>query len=105
MSPKHPNSATSPRVWEFKDYQDKKVTVSVFYNLQNLSLNEIIVDRDPECLYNKLYWGLGTDGIPDSTNKQVTVPSGTTTISKQILSAIGLRSLNDILEVQFTVGP
>lgn len=103
--PKDIQPLTSPLVWTFTDYLDRSLVVSVAFNVNNRSLQGVTVERAVGCLYRKLYWGLGPDGTPDSTTRTFTVPEGITSVSKGQLGSVGLNTLDDVLAVQFTVGP
>lgn len=96
---------TSPQVHVFKDYQGRALTISINFNESNGNLTGGSVTRDPGCLYQTIYWGVGDDGTPNSTTRQVTVTEGTTNITRQQLNALGLNGRTDITSVNFTVGP
>lgn len=99
-----PGPLTSPQVWTFEDYMNRKLTINIFFNINNQNLDRIEVNREVGCLYQTILWGVGTDGIPDNTDKKFTVPVGDFTISKGMINGVGLAKLNDIQAVQFTVG-
>jgi hypothetical protein len=96
---------TSPIVTRFSDYLGRTLEVQVHFNETNHNLTGVTTIRDPDCLYRRLYWGLGDDGTPDSSTRMLVVQFGTQNIPRGALQSLGLNTIEDTLNYQFTVGP
>lgn len=107
MSNNHPGSIVGPSPWiyESADYQQNVIRITVNYDDTTHALQDAEVFRDPECVYLRIYVGIGGDGTPDSTTHVFPVPAGTTTIKRNVLSQHGFDTIEDILALQFTAGP
>lgn len=102
---KPPGVVTSPWVYQSADYRNKVIRITVTFNNTTKALTGATVFRDTDCVYTKIYIGLGSDGTPDTTPHTFAVPAGTTTITAGQLGANGLNTINDILALQITAGP
>lgn len=97
----------SPWVWTGGDYLDRIIRITVTFDNVTRAITGITVFRDAGCLFTKLLIGLGVDGAPDSTDRLVTVPAGTTVLSagqRNQLASRGLNAIEDILALQITAG-
>lgn len=96
----------SPMVWEFRDFEGRVLRITVAYNNSTRRIGTTTVFRQVGCLFRRIYWDLGPDGTPDTSTRTVTVPNGTTSLTRaQLTTATGLDVVEDILDVNFTVGP
>ena len=105
--PEIPVPATSPWVREFGDYQDRVIRITVTFNETTRALTGIAVFRDPDCMFTKILIGLGLDGTPDSSDKAIDVPAGTTVLTAQRMNQLanrGLSTIEDIQALQITAG-
>jgi hypothetical protein len=105
MTKPAPPPAPSPFLYTASDYQENEIRITVTYDNSTRALTGATVFRDSACVYKHLYLGLGTDGTPDATTHKLTVPAGTTTITANQLSAVGLNTAEDIYALQITAGP
>jgi hypothetical protein len=96
---------TSPYVWETGDYLGRLIRITVTFNNTTRALTGGSVFRDAACLYQKIYIGTGPDGTPNSTNKAIPVPAGTTNVTANQLKQVGLNVIEDVLALQITAGP
>ena len=96
---------TSPWAWTAADFAGKAISVTVTFSNSTLALIQVTVNRDPACLYKHIYFGLGTDGTPDTTTRAFTVPAGATLVSAATLAAYGFTTMTDVLAGQITAGP
>jgi len=96
---------TSPLTWRFPDYQDRAISLRVTFNNNTRRITGATVTRDAGCLYTTLYWDVGEDGTPDSSTRKATVPEGTTTLGSGQITALGLRTVEDVTAANFTAGP
>ena len=101
-----PVPLTSPWVFTATDYLGRAITATVAFNNSTLALQSCTVTRAAGCLYQHVYFGLGTDGTPNSTIRQFgPVPTGQTTENAAALSALGFNTITDVLAGQVTAGP
>jgi hypothetical protein len=98
----------SPWVWPALDNEGEAIRITVTFDNATRAITGITVFRDPNCAYTKILIGTGADGVPDDTDKIVTVPSGTTVLTQQQLNQLknkGLSTIEDILALQITAAP
>lgn len=95
----------SPFVYQARDYLDRLLTVTIDYDNNTRAILGGLVVRDPACLYVNVYIGVGVDGRPDSTTHKFNAQSGSHPINAATLAAIGITTIEDILNSQITVGP
>jgi hypothetical protein len=98
---------TSPWVQEFTDYVGRAVRITVTFNEATRAITGITTYRDAGCLFPNILIGLGTDGIPDSTDKAIAVPEGTTILTNQRINQLatrGLSTIEDITALNITAG-
>jgi hypothetical protein len=103
----HGDPATSPWVWEAQDYLQRAIRITVTFNDTTRAITGITAFRTSGCLYTKILIGTSADGVPDDTDKIVTVPVGTTNLTQNQLNnlaARGLATIEDILALQITAG-
>jgi hypothetical protein len=94
-----PTPRTSPWVQIFGDYLNRTIRITVTFDEGTRAITGITVSRDAGCLFSHILIGLGADGVPDSTDKSVAVPFGTTTLTAQqinVLANHGLSTIEDI---------
>lgn len=100
-----PSPITSPYVaYSASDYQGKVISLTITFDAGN-NLTGATVFRDPACLYQHVYIGVGPDGTPNTSSKVFFVPAGTTQVSKAQCNAAGMFTVNDVLGTQITAGP
>lgn len=96
----------SPFVYTAADYQGHVLSVTCVFNNGTLALISVTTLRDPACLYRNVYFGLGANGIPDTSSKAFGgVPSGSTTVGAGLLSSLGFSTITNVLAGQITAGP
>lgn len=96
----------SPWVWQAVDFTRVKVIrITVAFDNATRVLSGATVFRDPECLFTKVYIGVGADGAPDSTPRAIPVPAGSHAFTAAQMAAVGLHTIEDILAFQITAGP
>lgn len=102
-----PTPAVSPYVQEFGDNFDKVIRITITFNNANRNITGISLFRDADCQWTHILIGLGTDGIPDHSDKAIVVPAGTTTLTAQQLNVLanrGLAQIEDIEPLNITAG-
>lgn len=98
----------SPWIWEARDNEAEVIRITVAFNNSTRAITGITVFRDAGCAYSKLLIGTSADGNPDDTDKVVTVPAGTTSLSGGQLNNLknkGLNTIEDVLALQITAAP
>lgn len=96
----------NPYVFEFPDYQENVIRITINWDPTDGDLLSAVAYRDSACVYTKIYVGMSdTDGTVDNTPDQWTVPSGETLIRANLLKKARLRNIHDILDTQVTAGP
>ena len=104
--PGTPEPLVSPYVWTSPDYAGNKITATFNFDNVTFVLDTVTVVRDAACVYRRFYFGLGPDGIPDSTAKKI---PGVTAVAVAVLPAalalLGFSTINDVLAGQITAGP
>lgn len=102
-----PGNPISPWVYQASDYQGNVIRVTaVFISTSPFTLTSVTTFRDAACVYKNVYFGLGTDGTPDTSSKAFGgVPSGTTTVGASTLNALGFTTILNVLAGQVTAGP
>ena len=100
-----PAPITSPYIWEAGDYLSRVIRITITFNNSTRAITGASVFRDVGCLYQTIYIGTGPDGTPNSTDKKLAVPAGTTSISANQLKQVGLNVIEDVLALQITAGP
>lgn len=103
--PGTPTPPTSPYVFSAIDYKDLALTITVNFNNSTGAITNGTVVRDPGCVYQHVYLGVGPDGTPDTSPNVFTVPSGTLNISAKQFAANGFNTISDITAQQITAGP
>lgn len=97
----------SPYIQEFTDYMGRPIRITVTFNDVTRMITGITLYRDPACLFNYILIGLGTDGIPDHSDKAIQVPAGETVVGQGQLNFLankGLATIEDIDALQITCG-
>ena len=94
----------SPYVVRFDDYLHRAIVVTVNFNNATRSIINATVVRDAGCLWTKLLVGVGADNTPDSTTRKVTVPEGTTNLTKAQFTAFGVDTIEQFQAYQITCG-
>jgi hypothetical protein len=98
----------SPYIWQALDNEGDAIRITVEFDNVTRAITGITVFRDPNCVYTKILIGTGADGIPDDTDKVITVPSGTTVLTQQQLRQLGnkgISTIEDFLALQITAAP
>lgn len=100
-----PPPATSPIVREFGDNFGLAIRITIFFDITSRALTGITVFRDAGCQWTQILIGLGEDGSPNSSDKAVNVPAGTTVLTNNQLNVLanrGLATVEDFLGLQIT---
>lgn len=107
MADNPPGLINSPYFMEFVDNQtpQRRINITVTFNNSTRAITGATVYRDADCQWRRVMIGLGDDGTPDSSVRNILVPSGTTNISAAALSSRGLDTIEDIRALQITAGP
>jgi len=96
----------SPVTFSFADYQRNTIAVTLNFNNATLVLTSVTTTRTAACVYHNIYFGLGANGIPDTSSKAFGgVPAGTATASAALLASLGFSTVTDVLSGQITAGP
>lgn len=99
---------TSPYVWEDRDNEGDIIRITVTFNTSTRAITGITVFRDANCAYTRLFIGTGAGGNPNTTDKTVTVPAGTTVLSGAQLNQLanrGVGTIEEFLGLQITAAP
>lgn len=97
---------TSPWVYAVGDYQGNTISATVVFNtVSPYSLTSVTMNRQPGCVYANIYFGVGSDGSPNSTITQFSVPTGTTVAKASVLQQFGFTTFTNVLAGQITAGP
>ena len=94
----------SPWVSRFADYQGNAITLTVNFNDTTRAILNASVQRDEACVFTKILFGVGPDGIPDNTETQFTIPAGPSSIGRGAFVAFGFDKIEDLRTVQITAG-
>ena len=94
----------NPWVWETADTNGLVIRITVPWNAGNKQVQGATIYRDPGCLYGALIFGIGDDGVPDSSPDRFPIPEGTTEIPGNLLRANKIKTIDDILATQITAG-
>ena len=98
----------SPWIWEARDNEQEVIRITVTFNDATKVITGMTSFRDSGCAYTRLLIGSPADGIPDDTDKVITVPAGTRALTPAQLQALatkGLNTITDILALQITAAP
>lgn len=96
----------SPFVYEARDYLGRVIRITIPYDDATKAINgSASVHRDVGCLYSKIVVDVGGDGKPDSSTKTFTVPVGDRTFTVAQMAAVGITSINQVLDTQITAIP
>lgn len=97
----------SPYIIDIPDNFGKSVTLTFTFNNATRALTGAQATREAGCQWNKIYVGLGGDGIPDHTSRVFDVSGfvGTRAFTPTQLSNIGLSTFEDVFQYQVTAGP
>jgi hypothetical protein len=101
----NPPPTPNPYHWESGDLEGDLITIDFTWNATTRALTAINVHRDALCSWNTILIGLGSDGSPDTSVRQVTVPVGDRALTAPQLSALashGLATIDDVLTLQIT---
>lgn len=88
----------SPQVQEWPDNDGLKIRISTFFDVTTRAITGITVFKDVGCHWNRIVIGLGTDGTPDSTTRDIAVPNGTTVLTSTQLNRLASRGITTIDE-------
>lgn len=104
--PGAPQPPVSPWVYTAADYQGNTITATVTFNNSTLALQSCTIVRQSGCVYSHIYFGLGSDGIPNDTPSQFgPVAVGTTNANAQQMASFGFTTITQVLAGQVTAGP
>jgi hypothetical protein len=102
------DTPVSPWIWDAKDNEEDVIRITVAYDNTTKAITGITSFRSANCAYTRILIGRGADGTPDATDKVISVPSGTRTLTPAQLSALaakGLATINDVMALQITAAP
>jgi hypothetical protein len=91
-----------------EDANGNHVSITINYDNTTRALINCTLHRDADCLYKKIYIGLGEDGTPDTTTHVFGIGNleGDRNITATGLSAAGLDTIEDVMALgQITAGP
>jgi hypothetical protein len=92
---------------EFGDNFDRFIRITTAFNTTTRAITGITVFRDADCQWTSIFLGLGPDGDPRNTDKNIDVPAGTTVLTSQQLNRLsqrGISTIEDFLALQITAG-
>lgn len=98
----------SPWVWDARDNEGDVIRITVAFDNTTRAITGITAFRDAACIYTKIVIGLGADGTPNTTDKTIAVPAGTTVLTasqRAALASKGLSTIEDVLALQITAIP
>jgi hypothetical protein len=95
-----------PSPWEtrFADYANKAITLTVNFNNNTRAILNANVQRDADCMYTKILFGVGLNGVPDGTETQFTILAGPSSIGRGQFVAFGFDKIEDLQSAQVTAG-
>lgn len=102
-----PTPPTTPWTQHFEDTPGRAIDISVAFDNTTRILSGITVSRDANCVFTKILIGTGADGVPDDTDKVVSVPAGSHSLTPAQLTNLanhGLTTIEDITALQITAG-
>lgn len=102
------DTPVSPYVWDARDNEGDIIRITVAYDNTTKAITGITSFRDVNCAYTRILIGSPADGIPDDTDKIVSVPSGTrnlTAAQLQALATRGVSTITDFMQLQITAAP
>jgi hypothetical protein len=88
--------SVSPWVQQWDDNFGKLIRLSVAFNVTTRAITGVTVFRDPGCQWTHVLIGVGADGVPDHSEKAISVPEGTTVLTAQQLNVLANRGLSTI---------
>jgi hypothetical protein len=100
----HGDVEPSPWVSRFADYQGNAITLSVNFNNTTRAILNANVTRDAACVYTRILFGVGPNGVPDDTATQLTIETGPSSIGRGQIVAFGFDKIEDMQAVQLTAG-
>jgi hypothetical protein len=102
------DTPVSPYVWDAHDNEQDVISITVAYDNTTKAITGITSFRSANCAYTRIQIDRGPDGTPDTTDKVISVPSGTRNLTPAQLSALaakGLATIDDLLKLQITAAP
>jgi hypothetical protein len=91
----------SPYIYEARDFQGNIIRATFSYDDATKAINaNALVHRDAACVYTKVIIG-----PPSNPTATLPVPSGDTTITVAQMAAVGVTSINTIINTQITAIP
>ena len=106
--PRPPTPWATPVTWLSADNAGKTIRVTFVFDNTTLVLSSVTATRTPGCMYANVYFGLGGDGLPDSTvHVFANVSAGVAVaIPAVTLSDYGFTTVADVFaSPQITAGP
>jgi hypothetical protein len=108
VQPHIPGNVTpNPWVYQALDFAERAITITFPWNASTRALQNATIERDQGCLYSTIYIGFGGDGRVESSSQKIPVQQGVgaRTFSAGQLGALGLNTIDDILDSQITAAP
>lgn len=102
--PAPPGWSAPPFAWSSADYADRVISITIDYNETTGEITGATTNRVDGCLFDRILFGVGEDGSPDSASRQVQCPVGERNVPKGQLHAAGLDSILDVMAGQVTAG-
>lgn len=93
-----------PFTWAGEDYAGRIIRIDIDFNQTTGELTDATTNRDDGCLFDRILFGVGEDGSPDSAPKKIICQVGTRNVPKGQLHAVGLDNMADVLAGQITCG-
>lgn len=94
----------NPYVWESTDYQGNVIGISIVWDAESGDLEGAIAYRHQDCVYRKIYFGIGGDGAAEGGHV-INVAAGTANVPAGQLHASGMDTISDVVAGQITAGP
>jgi hypothetical protein len=98
----------NPYIWSSgPDIHGNEINIAVSWDAGQRTITGITVHRDPACIFSVILIGLGADGSPNSTDKQVDVSGleGDRVLPANRLTQLasrGLSTVDNVLALQIT---
>lgn len=100
----HGDRDPSPWTSRFADWQGSAIVLTVNFNETTRAILNAKVERDEACVYTKLLIGVGPNGSPDSTDTQLTIEAGPSSIGRGQFVEWGFDKIEDLQNTQITAG-
>jgi hypothetical protein len=90
--------AQSPWRYEAADYLDRKLSITVTFDNATRAITGATLHRDADCMYTRIFIGVGVDGTPNSSTHVFNVPNleGDRNFGVGAINSVGLTVIEDV---------